>query len=92
MSIVILEAMAAGKAILATDVGENIYVIKEAQNGLLIKPGEIEKMTGLLNELINDKERRDKLGSKARQDYEKYYNVQKMLEEYENLYTELLEK
>jgi len=92
MSIVLLEAMAAGKAIIATDVGENIHVLKDSKSGYLVKPKDITRMVTLLNDLINNKQRRIDLGKVARQEYEKYFTVEKMLREYENLYQKLLQK
>ncbi len=48
MSIAILEAMAAGKAIVATRVGDNPHVLEDGVSGILVDSGDIEGMVDAL--------------------------------------------
>ena len=54
MSMVILEAMAAGKPIVATEVGENRHVIKHGESGFLSQPGDTKAMAGYVERLLNN--------------------------------------
>jgi glycosyltransferase involved in cell wall biosynthesis len=48
-----LEAMAMGKAIVASDVGGHRELIKHGLNGLLFPPGNAEALTTALNQVLN---------------------------------------
>ncbi len=51
MSIAILEAMASGKAIVATRVGDNAHVLEDGVSGLLVDAGDIGGMVDALARL-----------------------------------------
>ena len=87
---VILEAMAANKAIVATRVGDNGYVLENGRNGLVVEPGDIEGMTDALHRLVEDPELRSQLGSAAGADFQNRYTVEIMAENYSRIYDELL--
>ena len=46
---VAIEAMAAGKPVIATDVGGTSEVVNHGETGILVDPGDIEKMGLLLS-------------------------------------------
>lgn len=52
MSIALLEAMAAGKPVVASRVGEASYTIAGGQDGLLVDPGDIDGMPTALPRLV----------------------------------------
>jgi len=64
---VVLEAMAAGKPVIASDVGGVKDVIKEGQTGLLFKPGDAEELYSKLLNLLRDDEMRKAIGKAARE-------------------------
>ncbi|MEM2169185.1 MAG: glycosyltransferase family 4 protein, partial [Candidatus Bathyarchaeia archaeon] len=64
---VVLEAMAAGKPVIASDVGGVKDVIKEGQTGLLFKPGDAEELYSKLLNLLRDDEMRKTIGKAARE-------------------------
>jgi glycosyltransferase involved in cell wall biosynthesis len=90
MSVVILEAMGCGKAVVATDVGESINIIENGVEGFLVKPKEINKMASVLKLLIHDKMLRDQCGLNARIKAEKYYGIERMCKEYEQIYNDVI--
>lgn len=92
LSIVILEAMAAGKPIVATNVGENSEVIGNEVGGLIVEPTDIGGMAISLKRLINDPALRDRLGSYAKQKAISQFAVEHMTRRYENIYREEFEK
>lgn len=64
--IVNLEAMAAGKAIVATRTGGIPEIVKDGENGILVEPYSDKALAGGIMKLLDDKELRDKLGRNGR--------------------------
>lgn len=62
----ILEAMASGLPIVATDVGGIAEVISHGQNGLLVPPKRADLLANAISGLMSDPKRRRELGERAR--------------------------
>lgn len=90
MSMVILEAMAAGKPVVATSVGENSRVIEDGIDGVLVQPRDIGGMAAAIGRLINEATLRVKLGEAARQKAEQRFTVEHMTKAYEAIYSGLM--
>lgn len=90
MSMVILEAMASGKPVVATRVGENSRILEEGINGLLVEPMDVPGMAAALGCLIDDAELRIQWGQAARKKVERRFTVQHMVKDYEAVYEELM--
>lgn len=90
MSMVVLEAMSMGKPIVATDVGENRHVIENGKTGYLVKVKDVPSMVKMLSSLISDTKTRAEYGTKARARFKKLYTANRMAQEYELLYSEIL--
>lgn len=67
-SLAILEAMAAGCAVVASDIPANAEMICDGINGLLVPPGDTPALTRALRSLLADRELRERLGRAARED------------------------
>jgi glycosyltransferase involved in cell wall biosynthesis len=89
-SIVLLEAMASGLPIVTTNVGESRHVIEQDHNGLIVKPGDPEGLAEALARMIDDRELRESMGRLAREKFKKTYTVDKMVENYESVYEDLV--
>jgi glycosyltransferase involved in cell wall biosynthesis len=63
---VLLEAMAAGVAVVATDVGGIAEVVVDGRTGLLCPAGDVERIASSLASLISDHPLRARLGRAAR--------------------------
>jgi len=63
---VLLEALASGCAVIASDIPGIRNVIKDHQDGLLVRSGDIESLSGAMVELFRDPELRERLGAAAR--------------------------
>jgi glycosyltransferase involved in cell wall biosynthesis len=61
------EYMAAGKAIIASDVGQIKETIQSGQNGLLVPPQDVSAMVTALQELMDNSALCAKLGAQARE-------------------------
>jgi glycosyltransferase involved in cell wall biosynthesis len=58
---VLVEALASGCAVVATDVGGIPYIIRHQENGLLVKPGDESSLSHSLKRLIKDNDLRAEL-------------------------------
>ena len=85
LPISVIEAMAVGIPIIASNVGGVGDLISSNKNGLLIKPNPNE-LADSINRLINDKFLRETIGKKAIFDSRRY-SVEKMAESYLSLYS-----
>ena len=90
MSVVVLEAMAAGKPMVVTRAGENSNVVIDGETGLTVPPANPEAMAAALRTLLHDSEMRERLGDAARQRYVDMFTTQHMITAYESLYRELI--
>ena len=82
-----VEAMVAGKAIVASDIPTFREVI--ADTGILVEPGEPEPLARSILSLARDPQRRDALGRHARQRAHERFRAERMADEYRRLYEEL---
>jgi glycosyltransferase involved in cell wall biosynthesis len=89
MSVVVLEAMAAGKPHVVTSVGENPHVVLHEKTGLIVPPGDPRKLAQELRRLLRDPSLRAKLGDAARERYREHFTTQHMIAAHESLYREL---
>lgn len=88
-SIVILEAMAAGKPIITTNVGDNSNVVEHGKSGLVVNPGDSEALFQAVKRLLDDPDFRKSLGKNAQKVHGEKYGVEKMALNYERIYTSL---
>lgn len=87
MSNALLEAMAAGRAIVATRVGANERVLGDA--GVLVPPGDDVALAEALGNLLADPLRTRQLGDMARQRVEAEFGRRAMTERFERFYRAL---
>jgi glycosyltransferase involved in cell wall biosynthesis len=92
MSMVTLEAMAAEKPVVVTDVGENPHIIDDGVNGLVVRPRDVDAMVLALLRLVQDERLRKRLGRAAKRTFEEHFTVGRMVSTYEKLYLEALRR
>lgn len=92
LSLSILEAMAAEKAIIATHVGGTPEVIESGTNGLLIIPGIASSIESAILYLIENPEIRSEIAKAARDFVLRDFNTNRMASEYQQLYEHLMIK
>jgi L-malate glycosyltransferase len=86
----LMEAMAAGCAIVATRVGGVPELVTHGETGLLVDPGDVPQLTRALRELISDPQRRKTLGAAGRDHVRKEFSAEVMVGKTEKVYRELL--
>ncbi len=91
MSVVVIEAMAAGKAIVATTVGENGRVITHDVDGLLVPPKSPARLAEAMLKAIGDADLRVRLGASARRKFAEQLTTAHMIRNHEELYEGLLQ-
>ena len=84
--IVIIEALALGKPVIATAVGGIPEVVKDGVNGILVPPKSAEHIAKALERLLSDSGLRRKLGEAAAESV-KDYTWSKIAEKYERIYS-----
>lgn len=85
----LLEAMAAGKAVVATDVGGTAEVVHDHRTGLLVPNKDIEALAGAINVFIENSELRRACGQNARQ-LALNFTYEKLRDRHLELYTDTL--
>jgi glycosyltransferase involved in cell wall biosynthesis len=88
---VILEAMACGCPVLATDVGGVPCVIEDGINGMLIPPHDPTRMAAAIQSLLKDPQKLNDLGMQARQTIDQRFSWNKIGAGYVDLYSRLLQ-
>ena len=86
----LLEAMGMGKAVIATHVDGSREIVKNNENGLLIAPEAEEELAKALLTLSRDEAFRKKLSGEAARTVAERYDVVKMTQQIEKVYTNLL--
>ena len=86
----LLEAMALGKAVVATRVGGIPDVIADGESGLLVAPGDPKAFASALRRLITDTRLREAIGQRARTLLCQRYDVTRTARAYEALYSQAL--
>lgn len=87
----IMESMAAGIPVIATDGGGTPEIITDNVNGYIIPPADVEKALKLINVLIDNVQLRSNIGIAAKKTIQDRFTLDKMTCEYINLYSELLQ-
>jgi len=89
ISLSILEAMAAERAIIATAVGGNLELVQHDRTGLLIDRGDHEALVQAIITLSKNSRKRVELGREARRFVQANFSVNRMLHDYDCLYQSL---
>jgi glycosyltransferase involved in cell wall biosynthesis len=81
LPLTILEAMANGLPVIASDIGGISQVIKDGGDGLLVKPGDVSELINAIKVLKNDEGMRLEFSNAAREKIEDKYSKERMVEE-----------
>ena len=90
LPVTLLEAMALGKAVIATPAGGIPEVVKHEINGLLVPIGNHEALASAIRNALSSVEIRNALGQAARRTIEECYDVRKMIRAYAEVYASLI--
>ncbi|HEX7734745.1 MAG TPA: glycosyltransferase family 4 protein [Ktedonobacteraceae bacterium] len=86
----LLEAMACGRACVATRVSGSEDLLCQEKSGLLVEPGDRDALAKALWLLLTEPELARRYGQAARQHVEQHYTLARIMEQHKALYKELL--
>jgi len=76
--LVLLEAMALEKAVIATAAGGPLEIVEDNETGFLTTPGDSAALANAIVRLLHNPAARIRMGIQGRERFEKYFNAQSM--------------
>lgn len=89
MGRVILEAMAAGKPVVASKTGGIPDLVRHGENGLLVQPGSPASLETALEQILTDPSLRSRLGAGAARSLRPEHSADRMVSEIHRFYDEI---
>ncbi len=89
--LVVAEAMATGKPVVASRIG-GIPEVMGDRTGFLVKPRDSNELATKIALLASDEKLRKEFGKNARERVEKYFTWDKIAEDYKSFYNEILDR
>lgn len=89
-SLVTLEAMSAGKPVIAANAMALPHLVHSGRNGWLYTPGEVGELTMRLATLLQDAELRQRMGAQSRE-IVRAHSIERTLDAFEALYRDLVD-
>jgi len=86
----ILEAMACGKPVIATNVGGILEIVRHEINGLLVNPGDVHELKNALLYILENKNEAMNMGENAAKYVAENYSMEVAVEKMERVYEEVI--
>jgi len=88
--LVLIEAMATGKPVIASNLPGVRTIIDDGVNGFLVKPKDVDSLASKMQYLIENKDIREKFGREGRKKVENEYSWEKIVKKLEKVYEEVI--
>ena len=85
----ILESMASGLPVIATNAGGNPELVADGETGILVSPSDAEELANALRRYAEDPSLAAKHGARGRERAEQEFSVDRMIAGYLEVYDEL---
>lgn len=92
MSISLLEAMAAGLPVAASDIPGNRALVEQEAEGLLTPVGDAGQLAAAIDRLFGERELAERLGAAGRRRVEREFSLSSMVEAHRELFARLIHK
>lgn len=90
LPIALLEAMAAGRPLVCTDIPGNLDAVRDDREALVVRTADVDTLAEALARITTDGALRRRLGEGARQRFEEKFTATAMVGRYEALYRQVL--
>ena len=90
--LVLIEAMAMGKPVVATNHGGAPEICVNGVTGILVPPGDAQKMAEAFEFILSNPDKAQEMGTKGRKRVEEFYDETKCARKIEQLYLEMMKK
>lgn len=87
--LILMEAMAASCAVVASRIGGVPEIVEDEQTGLLVTPGDVQDLADALYDVIMDADVRKQMGINGKRRAEKHFSMTRFLDQTEQLYEKL---
>jgi glycosyltransferase involved in cell wall biosynthesis len=89
LGLVLLEALASGKPVVATNVGGISSIVEDNVNGFLVEPSRPELLAGPVLRLLNNKALYARMAASGREIVIKKFSINEMVDKTEKVYAEV---
>ena len=89
MGTAVIEAMAAGRVVVASDLAPIREVIPTSDLGILVRPNDKKSLREGIRELLDDRRVSEEMGKRSREYALSRFRIQKAIWQYENLFAEI---
>ena len=89
MGVAVIEAMAAGRTVIATQVGGLPELVENEVTGVLVPPQDSEALAQAISRLVSQETILEKMGGKAWERVQEHFTMEKMARRNEEYYYEL---
>jgi glycosyltransferase involved in cell wall biosynthesis len=83
----VIEAMAAGVPVVASEVGGIPEVVRHLHTGLLVPPDDVDALANAMVAVMDHPAQAATLAECARREVERHYSIERMVERFEHLYS-----
>jgi len=90
LGLVILEAMACGTAVIASNTGGIPEIVQDAKNGLLFRPGDVTDLARKIQCLLQDENLRTQLGNEGRRSIVRDFSCDSTVDKLLRVYREMI--
>lgn len=88
--VALIEAMAAGRAVVSTDVGGVSDVVSDGVNGLLVPPRDPESLAGAIVRLLSSEPSLPAMGAAGREAVYPKYSINRLVSDVREIYSDLV--
>lgn len=86
---VIIEAMASGRPVIASRIFGIPELVEDDRTGLLVEPGDPERLAGAIARLGSDRSRIERMGGEGRKRFESLFTLERFIERTTSVYRDL---
>ncbi|MFA5145950.1 MAG: glycosyltransferase [Candidatus Omnitrophota bacterium] len=89
LPIVLLEAMASGLPIVATDVDGNGELVLHEETGFVVPPADPKELSAAILNLLTDRSKAKRMAARGKERVKNHFTFNSMVEKYEKIYEEV---